>query len=119
MLSVTYRELIGARSVLQQLANSRALAPALMLRVYRLVRVANSALEDFDAARKQLVERHGSQDSEALQQDATQLLDERVDLSAEPLPASLFLGNSKLEVSAADLYQLGPLFVDDAEQDRE
>lgn len=117
MLKLTYRELLTARPVIQQLANSRSVAPALMIRVYRLVRVGNGVLEDFDAARSQLVERHGEDNSEALQREVTELLDERVDLAAEPLPASLFLANGSVDISAADLYQLGPLFVDDGEAD--
>lgn len=138
MLTVTYGDLVAAAPALRELAASRTLAPSLTLRVYRLARVTDPALEDFGHARQQILDAYIERDADGepvpvtengqAQDDRVKLTDpdafrkammelqaERIELPAEPLATSLFMANGKLEVSAATLLQLGPLLDDDDE----
>lgn len=138
MLTVTYGDLVAAAPALRELAASRTLAPSLTLRVYRLARVTDPALEDFGQARQKILDSYIERDADGnpapvvengqAAEDRVKLTDpvafrnamaelqaERIELAAEPLATSLFMANGKLEVSAVTMLQLGPLLIDDDE----
>lgn len=139
MLTVTYRDLLQASPVLQELSASTTLAPALMLRVYRLVRAANPALEDLQKAQQAVLDQHTVRDEGGnptpviqngavvpgrvnitnaadLQEAIDALLGEPVEIHAAPLALKLFGLSDSLPVSAAALLSLGTLLSDDDNQ---